>query len=124
MGGLRLGPDGLADAPAVHDGHHHIQQHQIGLDGPELAQSRAAVMGHRHGVALPLQVHLQQLRDILVVFHDQNRNSHMFYLLYMVSFVPLYPILVKVGERFVKKSAAVFFHILRQRCGENVPCIL
>ena len=41
-----------------------------------ILQTLAAIGGDGHGIAFLLQIHLQQLRDILVVFHDQNRYSH------------------------------------------------
>ena len=75
-GGLRLGADGLAHRPAVHHGHHHVQQHQIGLDGPEFGKALPAVRRHGDGVALLLQIHLQQLRNVAVILYDQNGNSH------------------------------------------------
>ena len=75
-GGLCLGTDGLAHRPAVHHGHHHVQQHQVGLDGPEFGKTLPAVRRHGDGVALLLQIHLQQLRNIAVVLYDQNGNSH------------------------------------------------
>ena len=83
-GGLGLSPDSLAHSPAVHDGHHHIQQHQVGLDGPELGKALSAVGSHRHGVALLFQIHLQQFRDIAVILRDEYRYSH-------VSFLPKLP---------------------------------
>ena len=75
-GSLRLGPDGLAHRPAVHHRHHHIQQYQIGLDGPELAQTLTAIGGNGNGVALLFQVHLQQFSNITVVLNNQNGDSH------------------------------------------------
>ena len=80
-GHLGFRPDGLADAPAVHHRHHHIQQHQVGLDGPEFGQSLTAVVGYGYGVAFLFQIHLQKLRNIPVVFRDQNRYSHVLFLL-------------------------------------------
>ena len=49
---------------------HQIQKHQIRLDGPELGHPLASVGSQGHGVALLLQVHLQKLRNILIVLHD------------------------------------------------------
>ena len=34
------------------------------------------VLGGGHSIAFLFQIHLQQFRNIAVVFHDQNRNSH------------------------------------------------
>ena len=75
-GSLALSPDSPADRPAIHDRHHHVQQHQVRLNGPELGQPLAAVCGDGHGVALFFQIHLQKLRNIPVVFYDQYRYCH------------------------------------------------
>ena len=75
-GGLAFGPDGPADRPAVHDRHHHIQQHQVRLDGPVFRKALSSVTGNGNGIALFFQIHLQKLRDIAVVLYNQNRHSH------------------------------------------------
>ena len=66
----------LADAAAhfqtVHLGHHHVQQHHIGLDLIELFQTFFAIVCHRDLIALLGQVQPQQLADVGVVVHHKD----------------------------------------------------
>jgi len=66
----------LADAAAhfqtVHLGHHHVQQHHIGLDLIELFQTFFAIVCHRDLIALLGQVQPQQLADIGIVVHNED----------------------------------------------------
>ena len=71
-GGVVLGADLAADLPAVHDRHHDIEQHQIGVQLVKLGQRGRAVMDHRHIVALLDKVEAEQLADIFIVIDDQN----------------------------------------------------
>ena len=89
-GGLCFGTDGLAQSPAIHHRHHHVQQHQIRLDAPEFAQALAAVKGGGHGIAFLFQIHLQQFSNITVVLNDQNGNSHKNFLHFPIIIYLLY----------------------------------
>ena len=62
----------------------HIQQHQVGLDGPELGKALSAIGSHRHGVAL-----LFQLFEISTSYwiSDSAKDRH---LLFMSSTVRSY----------------------------------
>ena len=65
-------PDFFQHGPAVHDGQHDVQQHQVGLVGAEQLHTFAAVLGHLSLKALLLQVEMEQLGDVGVVLHDQD----------------------------------------------------
>ena len=71
-GGVVLGAELAADLPAVHDRHHNVQQHKIRVQLVELCQRCAAVVDHRHVVALLDQIQSKQLADIFIVINDQN----------------------------------------------------
>ena len=57
---------------AIHLGHHHIQQHHIGLDQIELVQTFFAVVRGGDLVALFGQIKPQQLADVGIVVHDED----------------------------------------------------
>ena len=75
-GGLAVLPDGAQHAPAVHHGQHDIEQHQVRPHLPEQGHALAAVGGDLCMIAFLFQIHLDQLRDIGVVFHDEDRFCH------------------------------------------------
>ena len=64
--------DAAADLQAIHLGHHHIQQHHIGLDLIELVQTFFAVVRGGDLVALLGQIKPQQLADVGIVVHDED----------------------------------------------------
>ena len=78
--------DAAAHLPAVHFGHHHVQQHHVGLFLFKRGHGGLAIVGDHRLIALFGQVQAQQLTDIFVVVRDQNflvrHGSH--------SFIPLY----------------------------------
>ena len=71
-GGVAQLADTAADFQTVHLGHHHIQQHHVGLDLIELVQPLFAVVGDGDLIALLGQIEPQQLADIHVVIHDKD----------------------------------------------------
>ena len=74
--GAALLPDFFQDRPAVHDGQHDVQQHQVGLKGAEILHALAAVLGHLGLKALFFQVEVEQFGDISVVLYDQYLLGH------------------------------------------------
>ena len=64
--------DAAAHFQAVHPGHHHIQQHHVGLDLVELFQALLAVAGRGDLIALLGQVQAQQLTDVGVIIHHKD----------------------------------------------------
>ena len=64
--------DAAADFQTVHLGHHHVQQHHIGLDLIEFFQSLFAVVGGGDLIALLDQVEPQQFADVGIVVHDED----------------------------------------------------
>ncbi len=74
--GLGLGPDGAAHAPAVQHRQHNIQQHQIRLHTAEQLHALAAVGGDLHLIALLFQVEPEQIRNIMIILHNQNLRGH------------------------------------------------
>ena len=73
-------PDLGADGPAVHHRQHDVQQDQIRLLFLEFLQRLAAVSGDADVKALFHQIHMDEVGDIFVVFHDQNVASHRVFL--------------------------------------------
>ena len=65
--------DAAADLEAVHPGHHDVQQHHVGLELVELFKAFFAVVGRRDLIALLGQVEPQQLADVGIVVHDEDR---------------------------------------------------
>ena len=63
-------PDLPTDPPAVQHRQHNIQQHQVRPEVVEQGDPQAAVPGHLGLKPLLLQVELEQLGDIAVIFHD------------------------------------------------------
>ena len=69
-------PNLFQHRPAVHNGQHNVQQHQIGLEGAEQLDPLAPVLGHLGLEALLLQIEVEQLGDIGVVLDNQNLLGH------------------------------------------------
>ena len=65
-----------ADLPAVHDGQHDIEQHEVGLDLPGHLDGLAAVGRVRDLEPVLLQVQAQQLCDVAIVLHDEHFLAH------------------------------------------------
>ena len=66
------------DLQSVHEGQHHVEDDDVegaALRGP---QAGGAVVAHRDGVALVLEVPADVLRDVPIVFHqqDSHRATH------------------------------------------------
>ena len=60
------------DLPAVHDRHHHVEQHHIGIFRLPLGQADRTVFRFGNVIALALEVQAQQLADVLIVLDDQD----------------------------------------------------
>ena len=71
-GGVALGAQFAADLPPVHDRHHDVQQHQVGVQFVKRLQRGGAVVRHRDVVPLFDKVEAQQFADILIVVHDED----------------------------------------------------
>ena len=65
-----------ADLPAVHDGQHDVEQHEVGLDLLGHLDGLAAVGRMRHLEPVLLQVQAQQLCDVVIVLHDEHFLAH------------------------------------------------
>ena len=74
--GLVVLPDLLEHRPAVHYRQHDVQQHQLRVEGAEQLHPLAAVPGHRCLKALLLQIEVEKLGNIGVVFHNQDLPGH------------------------------------------------
>src|SRR5690606_14526241 len=68
---------GLADAPgdleAVEDGQHEVEDHQVGVEFTELREAGYAVVADHRFIALGLQLEVDELGDLLLVFDDQYK---------------------------------------------------
>ena len=84
-GHLAALPDLFQYGPAIHHRQHDVQQHQVGLESPELLHPLAAVLGHQGLKALFFQVEVQKLRNVAVVLYDQNFFCHHQHRLFHVS---------------------------------------
>ncbi len=71
-----LAADLAADLEALQPGHHHIQQHQVGLLAARQFQGGLAIIGNQHVKPLLAQLVLQHIDDHLVVIGKQNRGRH------------------------------------------------
>ena len=67
---------GLPGSPAVHAGHHDVEDDQIGTLGLRLLDGVLTVDRGHDVVALHLQVDLEQLDDGGVVVGDEDRLGH------------------------------------------------
>ena len=65
-----------AHAPAVQHGEHDVQQHQVRRKAVEQGHPLAAVCRHLRLEALLLQIELEQLGNIAVVFHNKHFDGH------------------------------------------------
>src|SRR6266536_1595853 len=61
-----------ADLPAVHLGHHDVQQDQVRMEEVELGQRLYAVFGDLDGITFKLKVDLEQLLNDPIVVDDQD----------------------------------------------------
>ena len=75
-GGLVVLPNLFQHRPAVHDGQHDVQQHQVGPEGAEQFHTLAAVAGYRCFEPLLLQIEMEQFSNVGVVFHDEDFLGH------------------------------------------------
>ena len=69
-------PDFGAHRPAVHHRQHDVQQDQVRNLLLKLLNGLAAVAGDADVEPLLHQVHVDQITDIAVVFHDQDVAAH------------------------------------------------
>ena len=83
--GLVRLPDLPAHAPAVQHGEHDVQQHQVRREAVEQGHPLAAVCRHLGLEALLLQIELEELGDIAVIFHDKYFDGHGIPLFYDIS---------------------------------------
>ena len=54
----------------------NVQQYQIGTELAEQVDALSAVRGDVRGIALVVQIQLQQLGDVLIVLDNQNTLCH------------------------------------------------
>ncbi|MNL58940.1 hypothetical protein D3C87_1826240 [compost metagenome] len=73
---LGLGPDEAAKLDAVHPGHHHVGQHQVGRLAVDGIPGFLAVPHGGDFVALLADDDLQQLAEVGLVFDDQDFCTH------------------------------------------------
>ena len=73
---LRCLADLGAHAPAVEHGEHHVEQHEVGLFFLEFLHGDADVK------ALFVEIHLNEVGNIIVVLHDKNIACHAVFLLH------------------------------------------
>ena len=71
-----------AHAPAVEHGEHHVEQHEVGLFFLEFLHGLAAVGGDADVEALFVEIHLNEVGNIIVVLHDKNIACHAGFLLH------------------------------------------
>ena len=67
---------GAAQADAVQAGEHDVQHHQVELAGRRHLEARTAVAGAIQFIAQGLQIGVQVGEDVLVIFHQQDRDRH------------------------------------------------
>ena len=67
---------GTAQADAVQPGEHDVQHHQIELAGHGHLEARTAVAGAIQFIAQRLKIGVQVGEDVLVIFHQQDRDRH------------------------------------------------
>ena len=72
----RLAAQDFANGQTVEVGQQDVEEDQIGLELPRLAQRLHTVVGHDEVVALPREFVLQQLDEIVLVIHQQNPIRH------------------------------------------------
>jgi hypothetical protein len=72
----RVDPQHPAHVEPVDLGQHEVEDDQVGDLAAGVLQGAAAVVDHRHGVALALEVHADQLRLLHVVLDDQDPRAH------------------------------------------------
>ena len=67
---------------AVRAGEHHVEQHKVGLFFLEFLHGLAAVGGDADVEALFVEIHLNEVGNIIVVLHDKNIACHAGFLLH------------------------------------------
>jgi hypothetical protein len=66
----------FAHGQAVEIGQQDVEQDQVRLHLPRLAQGVDAVIGDDQVVAVPRELVLQQLDEIILIIHDQDTRHH------------------------------------------------
>ncbi len=61
-----------ADLETVDTGQHQVEDQRVPATALQFTNAGVAVGGMRHGVALVVQMHAQQLGDVGIVFDDQH----------------------------------------------------
>ena len=74
--GRRLLPDLFQHGPAIHNGQHDVQQHQVRLEGAEILHTLSAVLGYFGLKPLLLQIEMEQLCDITVILYNKHLLGH------------------------------------------------
>lgn len=64
--------EALEHTPAVHDGHHHVEEDEVGSLLGDAAQGGLAVTRQQRGVPLGLEVHTQHQQDVGFVVDDEH----------------------------------------------------
>ena len=67
---MRIALDLLEDLPAVHGGHHHVEDDQIGEFPANDVEAGGAIGGQEHVVALELEVQTHELQNVRLIVHD------------------------------------------------------
>ena len=62
--------------PAIHNGQHDVQQHQVRLEGAEILHTLSAVLGYFGLKPLLLQIEMEQLCDITVILYNKHLLGH------------------------------------------------
>jgi hypothetical protein len=70
--GVVFGLEGIQEHPAVHDGHHDVQDDGGRLVSPGAAHSAEAIFGHDNLVAGQLQRQAEKVADTFVIVDDQD----------------------------------------------------
>jgi len=72
----RLAFQDFADGQAVEIGQQDVEQDQVRLQLPRLAQGVDAVVGHDQVIAVTRELVLQQLDEVILVIHDEDTRHH------------------------------------------------
>lgn len=70
---MLLFADFEARLDSVHAGHHHVEDEKLNLFPPQHLQRFHTIRRLQHAVAFVLQVNRDQIADLFLIIHDQNR---------------------------------------------------
>ena len=72
MGGSAIAANFFEDRVAILAGEHEVENDQIGPFFESEVLASEAVIGDNDGVAGSLQIETNEIRDIALIFHNQN----------------------------------------------------